>query len=55
MIKTINDFKYFYRFVDETQVAAISDIAAIEPDENVSDGEDSEAEDDLVQFFNSVK
>lgn len=36
-------------FSDETQVAAVSDVAVIDPDEHISDGEDSEAEDDLIK------
>lgn len=35
--------------IDATQVAAIGDIAAIDPNERLSDGEDSEAEDDIIK------
>lgn len=40
-----------YDTEDANQVAAISDIATVDPDdgENVSDGEDSEADDDKIK------
>lgn len=38
-----------FLFEDGTQVAAVSDIAVVDPDENISDGEDSEADDDLIK------
>lgn len=46
-----NDTKllFIYRILDETQVAAIGDIAAIDPNEHFSDHEDSETEDDIIK------
>lgn len=34
---------------EATQVAAIGDIAAIDPNERLSDQDDSEAEDDIIK------
>lgn len=41
-------------FLDGTQVAAVSDIAVVDPDEHISDGEDSEAEDDLIKATDNL-
>lgn len=47
---TVDEFNFDnYDEEDSAQVASIADVAAIDPDNNLEDQEDSEAEDDLIK------